>query len=182
MSDRANQYIDRVILKEKGYVFHKDDKGGETNWGITLEVARTHGYLGNMATMPIHIAREIYLKEYWLAPKFDLIDHISPKVAEELFDSGVNCGVRTSSKWLQRCLNALNKSQTLYTDLTVDGLIGDNTVEALKQLLIKRSLHGETVLLKALNCVQGEYYITISENREANESFLFGWLRKRVEL
>ncbi|MBF4815817.1 hypothetical protein HIJ91_10795 [Cronobacter sakazakii] len=41
---------------------------------------------------------------------------------------------------------------------------------------------GESVLVKALNCTQGDYYLEITEKREANEAFIYGWLRERVTL
>ncbi len=35
-------------------------------------------------------------------------------------------------------------------------------------------------MLKALNCTQGERYLELAEKREANESFVYGWLEERV--
>jgi len=35
-------------------------------------------------------------------------------------------------------------------------------------------------LLKGLNALQGERYIELAEKRQANESFVYGWLRTRV--
>ena len=37
-------------------------------------------------------------------------------------------------------------------------------------------------MLKALNALQGERYIDLAEKRQANESFVYGWLRTRVEI
>jgi hypothetical protein len=41
---------------------------------------------------------------------------------------------------------------------------------------------GERVLLAALNCSQGHRYLELSEGREDNEDFTFGWVRARVSL
>jgi lysozyme family protein len=174
-------HIAAVMEKERGYVNHPDDKGGETNHGITIGQARKFGYKGEMKDLPLSTAALIYENIYWKEPKLDLIQQHSSTIAEEVFDSGVNCGQATAIGWLQTALNGLNKKQTLYPDVVSDGLMGEKTQAALRAFLNRRSLHGETVLLRALNCLQGAYYIKISQNGEkGNESFLFGWLKNRV--
>jgi len=180
MSTKLEKVIANVILTEKGYVDHADDTGGETNFGITVAVARDFGYMGEMIDMPRSVAEAIYEHEYWTKPRLNLIEQFSYAIAEEVFDSGVNCGQVTAILWLQRALNALNKKQALYKDIKVDGVLGFGTQVALKAYLNRRSLHGEHVMLQALNCLQGEHYLSISENNEGNESFIFGWLKNRV--
>ena len=39
---------------------------------------------------------------------------------------------------------------------------------------------GETVLLRALEALQGERYLRLAERRPANEAFLYGWLANRI--
>ena len=41
-----------LLGHEGGYSNHPDDPGGETNWGVTLTVARANGYVGRMQEMP----------------------------------------------------------------------------------------------------------------------------------
>ncbi|WP_283938820.1 putative peptidoglycan-binding domain-containing protein, partial [Escherichia coli] len=43
-----------------------------------------------------------------------------------------------------------------------------------------RGKDGELVMLTALNCTQGECYLALAEKREANESFVYGWMKARV--
>jgi hypothetical protein len=43
-----------------------------------------------------------------------------------------------------------------------------------------RGKEGEQVLLRALNCSQGARYLELAEGREANEDFLYGWVKERV--
>jgi len=45
----------------------------------------------------------------------------------------------------------------------------------------KRKQQGETVILKALGCLQGARYIELAEKREQNEAFVIGWLANRVK-
>ena len=89
-------------------------------------------------------------------------------------------GTILPGKWLQRWLNAFNHRGLLYPDLMVDGATGPRTINAISQYLIRRGSEGETVLLRALNCSQGQYYLELAERNDANESFIYGWLRARV--
>lgn len=182
MTPIVEQFIEALLQREGGYVNDPNDLGGETNWGITLEVARNYGYLGAMSAMPRSVATSIYREIYWYAPKFDQVFDISSRVAEELFDTGVNMGVGIAGQFLQRSLNALNDQGKHYADLVVDGQIGPGTLKALRSYFKIRPYHGESVLLKALNCLQGARYIELCEKREKNEAFLFGWLDDRVGL
>lgn len=176
------QIIDRVIDAEKGYVDHPDDLGGPTNWGVTEKEARANGYTGDMRDLPREFAERLFFRKYFVNPGFDKVAVMSHKLAYELTDTGVNQGVGTASMFLQRSLNAFNLKATIYPDLKVDGQIGPVTLSALASYLRKRTEDGEEVLLKALNCLQGARYIELCEARERNETFVYGWIRARVQL
>lgn len=178
----ADQIIEGVLGKEGGYVNNPADKGGPTRWGITQNTALAYGYKGDMKDLPRETAKEIYMKQYWLEPKFDKIAELSPSIAEELCDTGVNMGPRVASTFLQRWLTALNQRGKLYPDLKPDGVIGNITIAALRSYLAVRGSTGATVMLKGLNCSQGARYLELAEAREANEEFLFGWVQNRVGL
>ncbi|HEX6072749.1 MAG TPA: glycosyl hydrolase 108 family protein [Sphingomicrobium sp.] len=177
----ADQLIDALIDREGGYVNHSADKGGPTCFGITEVVARSHGYRGAMRDLPRDEAAGIYRRIYWLRPGFDRVWKRSPRVAEELFDTGVNMGPAVAATFLQRALTALNRNGTDYPDLVPDGRIGEVTLTALDAFLaIRGERSGETVLLRALEALQGERYLRLAERRPANEAFLYGWLANRI--
>jgi len=176
----VEQIIDEIIRREGGFADHPNDRGGPTKYGITEAVARLHGWRGDMRDLPEDLARRIYLDQYYQRPGFNQIHAISPAVALELADTGVNMGPEVAVKFLQRTLNALNQEEKLFPDLKADGYLGNKSLAALRTFLAHRSLEGETVLLKALNCLQGARYIELSEARPQNESFVYGWLRERV--
>lgn len=169
-----------VLGREGGYVNNPADKGGPTNWGITQAVARAHGYPGDMRQLPRDEAALIYKRIYWLAPGLDAIVAVSPAVAAKLFDLGMNMGPPVGITFLQRCLNVFNHSGTDYPDLVTDGKTGPHTIAALTAYLGRRGPAGEGVLLRAINCLQGERYISLAESRAANEAFVYGWLANRV--
>ena len=51
---------------------------------------------------------------------------------------------------------------------------------ALNHFLTLRGKQGEEVLIKALNCSQGAYYLDITEKNKGNEEFIYGWMKARI--
>lgn len=176
----ADKLIDEVIDREGAYVNHPADRGGPTCWGITEAVARQNGYTGPMKSLPRSAAAAIYRRLYWQRPGFDKVAERAPLVAAELFDTGINMGTGTAGSFLQRALNALNRSARDYPDLAVDGGVGARTVAALDGFLKARGRAAEAVLVRALDALQGERYIALAEKRPSQEAFVYGWLANRL--
>lgn len=177
----VDNYIDELIKREGGYVNNPNDRGGATNFGITEAVARVNGWKGPMRDLPLDLAKQIYKQQYWINPRFDQVNSLSPLIAEELLDTGVNCGVAFAKPLLQRALNLLNnEGKAGYADLEVDGVYGSNTLGALKTYLAKRGKDGEKVMLKVLNIMQGQRYIEICERNPTQEQFFYGWISNRI--
>ena len=174
--------IDDVIGREGGYSNYPADRGGPTRWGVTQAVARSHGFTGDMRSYPRDQAVAVYRRLYWVRPGFDRVAEHAPSIAAELFDTGVNMGPAVVIGFLQRALNALNRGATDYPDIAADGAIGPHTLAALDGFLARRGAAGEGVLLKAIEALQGERYLTLAERRPANEAFLYGWLANRIGL
>jgi lysozyme family protein len=172
--------IEELIDREGGYTDHPADRGGPTMFGITEAVARANGYAGEMRRLPRRQAAAFYRRLYWTRPRFDSVAEAAPRIAAELFDTGVNMGPKVAASFLQRALNALNRGASDYPDIAVDGRIGPATLAALDGFLRRRGPAGETVLLKAIEALQGERYLRLAESRPANEAFLYGWLANRI--
>lgn len=177
--DRIAQIIETVIRTEGGYVNDPADRGGETNYGITVAAARRAGYTGPMRDLPIELARQIYRQRYIVEPRFDQVARIDAAIGEELIDTGVNMGPAVAAVLLQRWLNGLN-SDGRYEDLFVDGRIGPASLAALQTYLNWRRLDGRKVLLRGLNGAQAVRYLEITEARREQRRFLFGWMLQRV--
>jgi lysozyme family protein len=171
-----------LLKHEGGYSNNPDDPGGETNFGITIKTARDNGYSLPMKAMTQDQALAIYRSQYWEKPGFDKVFEISPGIAGELFDTGVNMGPSVPSGWLQRLLNAFNRGAKDYPDIAVDGNLGPATLACLRTYLKIRGDEGESVMLKGLNALQAERYIRLAEKNPALESFTFGWLSNRVSM
>lgn len=172
--------IAAVIDREGDYSNHPADRGGATRWGITEGVARAHGVVGDMRALPRERAIAIYRALYWHTPRFDAVADRAPTLAEELFDTGVNLGPIVATGFFQRALNALNRGASDYADIAIDGSIGAQTLAALDRFLARRGAAGEAILVKAVEALQGERYVAITERRPANEAFLYGWLANRI--
>ncbi len=168
-----NDAIDAVLVAEGAYVNNPHDAGGETNFGITAAVARRNGYAGPMRDLQRDFAREIYMRQYAVAPGFDKVALRSMPIAYELVDTGVNMGPATAGKFLQRALNLLTDSV-----LVVDGEIGPASLTALGLFLGKRGPEGEKLLLALLNAFQGTRYAELAEGRSQNRAFIYGWLKR----
>lgn len=172
--------IEMLLRREGGFVDHPDDRGGPTNFGITEAVARAAGYAGAMRNLPRGTAADIYKKRYWYGTGFDRVNALAPRIAAELFDTGVNMGPAVATGFLQRSLNALNRRERDWPDIPQSRTIDTATLGALKALVAARGKVGETVLLRALEALQGARYIELAELRPANESFVYGWLAGRI--
>ena len=173
--------IAALIDREGGFSDHPADRGGPTMFGITEAVARAHGFGGAMRDLPRDEAAAIYRRLYWLRPKFDQVAERAPRSAAELFDTGANMGPAVAATFLQRALTALNRNGKDYPDLVPDGRLGPASIAALDAFLDARGKRGgETVLLRALEALQGERYLRLAEKRPANEAFLYGWLANRI--
>jgi lysozyme family protein len=178
--EAIDKVIEGVIAREGGYVNDPRDAGGETNWGITVAVARANGWTGPMKDLPRDRAAAIYRKLYVEQPRFDMLASVSEAIAAELVDTGVNMGPKVAATFLQRALNAFNDRGRVYPDIVVDGDAGVATRNALRDYLERRGPKAEKVMLAALNALQGARYIELAENRSANEAFAYGWIANRV--
>ncbi len=116
MSNFDRAFAD-LLGHEGGYSDNPSDPGGETNWGVTVAVARENGFVGAMKDMDQSVAKTIYAKKYW-QPAFDELPY---SVAFQVFDAAVNSGQGQAVRWLQRAVGAAD-----------DGRLGPATLKAVQ--------------------------------------------------
>lgn len=116
MSNFDQAFVE-LLGNEGGYSNDPNDPGGETNWGITIAVARENGYIGPMKDMDQSVAKAIYVKKYWL----DAFEQLPYPIAFQVFDAAVNSGVGQAVRWLQRSVGAAD-----------DGKLGPVTLQAIQ--------------------------------------------------
>jgi len=83
-------------------------------------------------------------------------------------------GRKTAGYFIQKSLNILNRNQTDWLDIDVDGIIGSITLYTLNYVPRNRLLN----LYKTLNIYQGARYIKIVEKEPLMEFFFNGWLER----
>lgn len=165
--------IDALLNRESGYVNDPSDAGGETNFGITVAVARAQGYNGEMKDMPRVFAQSVYLHKYYQDPGFDKICTIFPALADKMFDIGVNRGVDVPIRYVQRALISLGYSST------ETGVWGNNDPVCLQAFLDKRGVEGQRVLIFMVSGQQSTDYIHLALKSPAQEKFEYGWQLNR---
>lgn len=172
--------IKATVKREGGYSNHPLDKGGPTNYGITQQTARANGYMGDMQALTEDVAISIYSRKFWTAPRLDWIEPIDPVLAERVFDWGVNSNTPVPVKYLQRILNVLNRQAKDFADITADGLVGNETIYALREFIKKRGDSGREVVRFMLQAQQSNFYFELAEKNPTQEEFEYGWQLNRA--
>lgn len=175
----------QIVMKhEGGYVNDRDDRGGETykgiarkyhttweGWKIVDKLKRSSGFprtLDSNQTLQSYV-KSFYKKKYWDVHHLDSINISSVQL--ELFDTGVNMGVKRAGMFFQEALNLCNRNQRDYADIKVDGAIGRMTLTAFGKARA-------TSIFKTMNLLQGEYYMKMVRNNPTQEKFFNGWLNR----
>ncbi len=166
MDNKFKKAFGITIGHEKGYVNDPLDRGGETKYGITK---RSYPNI-DIKSLSLEEAKNIYYRDFWKTKKGNL-SQLPESIAIEVFDTGANTGINTGRKILQKALNLLNRVETLYPDLDVDGWIGEETLKAIEKV-------NEKKLLKVLNGLQFVKYYVIVEDDHSQERFFAGWVER----
>jgi lysozyme family protein len=113
MDERFERLVGELLEDEGGYIFDKNDPGGETNFGISK---RSYPDLDIKNLTEDH-AVYIYYHDWWLKYRWDRID--DDELAGELLDLGPNMGAHQVHKLLQRAAG-----KTRWMALKDDGILG----------------------------------------------------------
>ncbi len=151
-----NKAFDLVIGNEGGYVNDPSDPGGETKFGISK---KSYPNL-NIASLTTGQAREIYKSDFWDKINGDMI--ASQRMANSIFDFGVNAGIGTSSQLAQKVVG-----------LETDGIIGKNTVA-------KLNVFDPELFVAVFAVEKVRRYIDICNKRPESKKYFFGWIDRAV--
>lgn len=170
----VREMIDNILRREGGYVDHPDDRGGATNYGITIGTLSR--YLGRAAlksdvrNLSEDVARDIYERNYFEGPR---IHRLPEAIQPFIFDCAVNHGPRRAIKFVQSVVN-----QTGYQPrLSEDGAMGPNTRKGAEWAQAQMG----DLFLSALLEERRNFYHTIVATRPSQEVFLKGWLNRVKE-
>jgi len=153
--------FEHLIKSEGGYVWDKDDAGGETNLGVT--VGAWSAYLGRpikpgeMKALTKSDVKPFYKKMYWDKVRGDDL----PKgVDYAVFDFAVNAGPGQAAKFLQQAVGAV-----------ADGDIGPGTMALVNKI-------APTELLQKFSKQKELFYNGIVERNQTQQKFLKGWMNR----
>jgi len=153
--------FDKVMQSEGGYVWDKDDAGGETNLGVTA--GAWGAYLGRpinsgeMQALTKDTVKPFYRQMYWDKVKGD---DLPAGVDYAVFDFAVNAGVSRAAKFLQRSVGAVD-----------DGVIGGGTLN-------KVAVTNKQRLLAAFADQKQRFYNGLALSNPSQQKFLKGWLAR----
>lgn len=153
--DRAMYFVE---ISEGGTNNDPDDRGGKTKYGIS-EKQYPNVDIDNLT---FEAARLIYYNDYWQRNR---CSEMSTALAIVMFDSGVNCGVTSAAKWLQKSVNNLGD------DIVVDGVIGPVTLTAINN-------YGHTKLAIGVLSYRLKRYIRLIDKNESQYKFIKGWISR----
>lgn len=173
-TDEKFQYCMTIILEHEGGLSDDvRDKGGVTQWGISLRFLRTIGVDingdGDIDADDIHAitkpnAIQIYHKYWW--EKYSYQRFFNVEIVSKTFDLAVNMGAIPAHKILQKACNTFMKTQ-----LVVDGILGTQT------LLSANTLNSTTLRQALRDCAKDRYMEIIAAN-PAMECWKNGWLNR----
>jgi lysozyme family protein len=151
--------VAHTLKNEGGFNDIKEDKGGVTNFGISLNFYKKNidksADKSTIKNLTQEQACAIYEKFFW---RFNNIN--SQKIANKLFDASVNLGNQQAIKFAQRICNVED-----------DGICGSNTIKAIND---KNSQEFIDEYVK----MQTNYYLKIIKNDPSQVIFKNGWLKR----
>lgn len=167
--------IAAVFALEGGYVSHKDDPGGATNWGITERVARANGFRGDMRNLSRSEAFAIYEREYIRKPGFLPLVEIDPAVAEEVIDTAVNMGPARPTRFFRQAVNEVCR-----TRLPIVPMMDEVTVRAWRDCRANLGRRSCVAMLDSLDRQQRAEYDRLVRVNPRLQVFHRGWINHRI--
>ena len=173
----------QIVVREGGYVNDPDDPGGATQYGVTLHTLRRLGLdlTGDGRVTEADIRRltparaeAIFIEHYFTLPR---IAALPDPIQTSVFDMYVNSG-SNAVRILQRLLIEMGH------DLTVDGVIGQQTIAAAASAASAAPDH----LADAYGIARRNYYYAVADARPASRKYARrkdggkgGWITRAEE-
>ena len=157
-----------IILKnEGGYVNDPNDRGGETNYGITKDFYEDYkhcvpGIPDNIKDITKEDAIKLY-KGHWDRHRIGEIN--DRRKALLLFDYIVNSGPRGVNQRMQDSLNARGYN------LKVDGVVGSKTINAINDIDFED-------FATLLQFDRGKHYEYEADENARQKKFIKGWIKR----
>lgn len=171
---------------EGGLTDDPADRGGITNYGVSIEFLRDCERLDTTKLLCLGIktpvsresikslrkdqAKELFRWRFWDTPQFEIY---KTPLAVTLFDCSVNHGVKRSILLAQKAFNYVCPDQGYW--LIVDGIQGPKTRAALPTV-------NALALSLAIISARRDFYRAIVKSNASQKVFLKGWLNRADDL
>ncbi|WP_155823878.1 glycoside hydrolase family 108 protein [Legionella shakespearei] len=165
------ELLQNNIFKHEGkFVDNKNDLGGPTNKGITLNTFKRYAQsdlgikptLENLKNITEEQATIIYKKRFWDPLKADDIKSLS--IAYTLYDFHVNAPAHAVKK-MQESVNDLGG------DLIVDNIMGSKTIKSINSIEPQK-------LFELYQQKRIQHYINRVHEKPSQKEFLNGWIER----
>ena len=162
---RLNYCIKIVLGNEGGYVDHKNDRGGATNYGVTQRTyddfckmtGRHKKPVKSISMEEVELIYSAYWKDAHCSYKPEALDLAH-------FDFAINAGAGRANKTLQKILG-----------VDEDGIVGRNTLNALHEEVVASNI--EEVVADYMDAHR-DFYRRIVAKDATQGVFLKGWLSR----
>lgn len=178
MLDDKFEYAIKVILRhEGGFVDDKDDRGGATNFGVSLRFLESTGIdinddgdinVEDIQSLTLDDVKKIY-KEYWW-DKYDYGKISDRYIATKVFDLSVNMGAHQAAKVVQAAVNELSD-----VSIAVDGVLGDISYTVIN-ILVEKAKREE--LLAEIKDEAVYFYVSLAMEKPQFQKYLKGWIAR----
>ena len=180
--------FDKAYLKlaeiEGGYVNHRSDPGGATNYGISLRYLKAlsdsdgDGWLDgdldqdgdvdidDIKAMQPEQAKEFYFNNFWTRYKYSLVQN--QLIADKLLSFSVHMGPGRAHRIIQAAIE-------YHQPIVIDGILGHKSFRAINQI------DPERILVELKHEAAGFYRSLIADNSELGE-FEKGWMRRAYSI
>ena len=162
--NRFERAVKIVLSHEGGYSNDKNDKGGETNFGISQKFLDENKLNYIVKDITVDLAKSIYEKYFW--NQYRYYELKSLKIATKIFDTAVNCGNYEAALILQRAINNISLNK-----IVVDGILGDNTFKLANKC-------NDNYLLDNIRFEMKRFYLNLINEHPEYISFKSGWLSR----
>lgn len=176
MSDKNfEKALETVFEHEGGYNDVKGDKGGATNYGISLRFLKLadedidgdgHVDANDIRALTLESAAGLYKEHFWDHYKLARVETL--QLSTKMLDIFVNMRGRTAAKVCQRALEDCGHN------LAVDGILGRISFGLLNEEMDRRAER----LIDYIRHQQAAVYRRIVQNNPTQEKFLRGWLNR----
>lgn len=176
MTNKFDDAFEWLMVEEGGYSNNPKDRGGATNYGISLRYLKTQKIIDgdldgdgdidwqDILLLTKDLAKKVVLEDWWTPNHYG---DFSPAIGRKLLSLSYNMGTKSAHRLIQQAVRACNDRERL----SIDGVLGKHTRVAIL-------CQPPEALLAALKSEAAGYYRCLVARRPDQAEFINGWLNR----